>query len=168
MVKGINEFYLRYKKMSPKPMSRELFKEILVKFNTQIMDCVLEGSLIEMGHGLSSLCIIRMEADPKKMLVDWKASLKLKEELLAEGAQLFDSVSGTGENWLVYRHQDTFFKFYWKKKDVRLKNRTGYRFDATRGAKGNKTKLKALLRSDDLAYLRFRRLWPRTVKYLEQ
>jgi hypothetical protein len=32
-----------------------------------------------------------------------------------------------------------------------------YRFDATRGKKGNKEKLISLLKTDDIAYLRFKK-----------
>ena len=43
---------------------------------------------------------------------------------------------------------------------AKIKNKTAYRFDATRGVKGNKEKLIALLQSDDMAYLRFKKYIP--------
>ena len=39
----------------------------------------------------------------------------------------------------------------------KIKNKSVYRFDATRGVKGNKEKLINLLKEDDLAYLNFKK-----------
>jgi len=157
MEKGTNDFYARYKELSPKPVKFKLYKEILVKFNELLMNCILEGAKPDLGHGLKTLSVIRCEADPRTMIVDWKTSNQLKQEILDRGGKLYDHATGEGEQWLAFRVQDIYFKFYWQKGICRIKNCTAYRFDATRGKDGNKTKLKALLKKDDLAYLRFRK-----------
>jgi len=56
----------------------------------------------------------------------------------------------------VYFTDSQYFRFRWYKDKCRVKNKAVYRFDPTRGEKGNKEKLTKLIKEDDLAYLRFK------------
>ena len=99
-----------------------------------IMDYILSGKEFKMGHNLSTLSVVRMDRDPRNPAIDWGESNKYKAELIANG--------------------DKHLKYYWRKGKCTVKNKSVYRFDATRGVKGNKGKLKEL---DELEYLKFRK-----------
>lgn len=70
---------------------------------------------------------------------------------------LYDANTGDGVRWHVYYTDEYYCKYYWYKGRCKVKNKSVYRFDATRGVKGNKEKLTRLLKEDDLAYLRFKK-----------
>ena len=114
------------------PVDRSLFKNICSEFNMMIMDYILEGK-------------------------EWGESNKYKKELLSEGETIYDPITDLGVKWHIY-HTDSFYcKYYWRKGKCSVPNKSVYRFDATRGIKGNKEKLINLLRTDDLAYLKFKK-----------
>jgi hypothetical protein len=77
--------------------------------------------------------------------------------LLDQGVKLYDSSTGEGEKYHVYYTDKFYCRYLWTKSKCKVKNKTVYRFDASRGRKGNKEKLIHLLKTDDLAYLRFRK-----------
>ena len=149
--------YKDYKKETQNPIDSKLFRDICSEFNMIIFDYILEGKEFNMGNNLSTLSIIRRERDPRSPRIDWGESNKYKKELILEGKKLYDSNTGKGENWYIY-HTDPFYcKYYWRKGKCVIKNKSVYRFDATRGLKGNKDRLIKLLKEDDLAYLKFRK-----------
>ena len=67
------------------------------------------------------------------------------------------SSTGEGEKWQIYYTDKYYCKYHWAKSKSIVKNKSAYRFDATRGIKGNKEKLISLLKNNDIAYLRFKR-----------
>ena len=110
-----------------------------------------------MGNNLSTLSIVRKDRDPRSPRIDWGESNKYKKELLKEGKDLYNSETGKGIKWHIY-HTDSFYcKYYWRKGKCKVSNKSVYRFDATRGIKGNKEKLIYLLKNDELAYLKFKK-----------
>tara|TARA_R110000744_G_scaffold255783_1_gene371278 strand:+ start:307 stop:780 length:474 start_codon:yes stop_codon:yes gene_type:complete len=138
-------------------INKSLFTAICHEFNMLILDYILDGKSFNMGNNLSSLSIIRRERDPRSPRIDWGESNKYKKELLEEDQDLYDNITGKGVKWHIY-HTDSFYcKFYWNKGKCKVKNKSVYRFDATRGVKGNKEKLINLLKEDDLAYLKFKK-----------
>jgi len=138
-------------------VDKSLFTDICHEFNMLILKYILDGKSFNMGNNLSSLSIIRRERDPRSPRIDWGESNKYKQELLEEGQDLYDNITGKGVKWHIY-HTDSFYcKFYWNKGKCKVKNKSVYRFDATRGIKGNKEKLINLLKEDDLAYLKFKK-----------
>ena len=138
-------------------INKSLFTAICHEFNMLILDYILDGKSFNMGNNLSSLSIIRRERDPRSPRIDWGESNKYKQELLEEGQDLYDNITGKGVKWHIY-HTDSFYcKYYWNKGKCKVKNKSVYRFDATRGVKGNKEKLINLLKEDDLAYLKFKK-----------
>jgi len=134
-----------------------LFRDICSDFNIMIMDYILEGKEFNMGQNLSSLYILKRERDPRSPRIDWGESNLYKQELLSENKELYNSETGVGIKWHIY-HTDPFYcKFHWNKGKCKVKNKSVYRFDATRGIKGNKEKLIKLLQEDELAYLKFKK-----------
>ena len=99
----------------------------------------------------------RKERDPRNPKVDWGESNKYKQELLEQGKKLYNAETGEGVKWHIYYTDGYYCKFYWRKGKCRIPNKSVYRFDATRGIKGNKEKLINLLKTDDLAYLKFKK-----------
>jgi len=124
-------------------INKKVFREICESFN--------------MGHNLSTLSVVRKERDPRNPKVDWGESNKYKQELIEQGEELYNVLTGKGTKWHIYYTDSYYCKFYWRKGKCRIPNKSVYRFDATRGVKGNKEKLINLLKTDDLAYLKFKK-----------
>ena len=110
-----------------------------------------------MGNNLSTISIVRRERDPRSPRVDWGESNKYKQELLDNGEEIYDHITELGKKWFIYHTDEFYCKYYWNKGKCKIPNKSVYRFDATRGLKGNKDKLIALLKEDDLAYLKFKK-----------
>tara|TARA_R110000824_G_scaffold354243_3_gene541338 strand:- start:5847 stop:6320 length:474 start_codon:yes stop_codon:yes gene_type:complete len=138
-------------------VERTLFKDICSEFNIMIMDYILEGKEFNMGHNLSTMSVVRKDRDPRSPRVDWGESNKYKNELIKEGKALYDPDTNLGTKWHIYHTDEFYCKFYWRKGKCAVPNKSVYRFDATRGLKGNKDKLIHLLKTDDLAYLKFKK-----------
>jgi hypothetical protein len=135
-------------------ISKQLFVDICSEFNMMIIDYILDGKEFNMGYNLSTLSVVRMERDPRNPGIDWGESNKYKAELLADGTELYNKDTGDGVKWHIYYTDSEYLKYYWRKGKCKVKNKTVYRFDATRGVKGNKGKLKEL---DELDYLKFKK-----------
>lgn len=140
-----------YDNYENKEITKSLFKDICAEFNIEIIESILEGKEFNMKNNLSSLSIVRKERDPRSPRVDWGESMKYKKELEAEGKDLKDI------KWHIYYTDDYYCRYYWKKGKCRIPNKSVYKFTPTRGLKGNKEKLINLLKSDDLAYLKFKK-----------
>ena len=153
----IKDIHKDYVKHVEDPIETRLFKQICEEFNMLIVDSILDGGEFSMGSNLSTLSIRRIERNPSKPTIDWWESNKYKQELLAEGRELFNADTGKGEKWFIYYTDPWYCKYHWQKSRCKISNKSAYRFTPTRGIKGNKEKLTKLLRDDDLAYLRFRK-----------
>jgi len=138
-------------------VSKELFMTICSEFNMMMIDRILEGKEFNMGYNLSTLSVIRIDRNPDKPVIDWGESNKYKKELLEEGKDLYSKETGQGIKWHIYHTDGPYLKYYWRKGKCVVPNKSVYRFDATRGLKGNKGKLTQLLKEDDLAYLKFKK-----------
>ena len=132
-----------------------VFNRLITEFNYRVMSRILRGEEFQMGKELSKLSIIRIPRNYRKRAIDWGASNKLKKKFLEEGKTLYSKQNPDGEKWLIHRTDEWFTKFYWRKQDCELRNRSAYRLDITRGKRGNKTRLSNLLSNDPLAYLNF-------------
>jgi hypothetical protein len=153
----IEDIHKDYVKHVEDPIETRLFKQICEEFNMLIVDGILEGSEFSMGSNLSTISIRRIERNPSKPTIDWWESNRYKQELLAQGKELFDVSTGQGEKWFIYYTDPWYCKYHWQKSRCKISNKSAYRFTPTRGIKGNKEKLTKLLKEDDLAYLRFRK-----------
>jgi len=138
-------------------IDKSIFSDICHTFNMGIIEYVLEGKKFNMGNNLSTISIIRRDRDPRSPRIDWGESNKYKKELLDKGEEIYDHVTELGTKWFIYHTDEFYCKYYWNKGKCKVPNKSVYRFDATRGLKGNKDKLIALLKEDDLAYLKFKK-----------
>ena len=138
-------------------IDKKLFRDICEEFNIAIVDSILDGGILDMGNNLSTLSIVRKERDPRNPKIDWGESNKYKKELITKGENLYNAETEQGIKWHIYYTDGYYCKFYWRKGKCRIPNKSVYRFDATRGIKGNKEKLINLLKTDDLAYLKFKK-----------
>ncbi len=157
MAQGSKEIYATYCGAVENPVEYAVFKDIITEFNVGIMEFILDGGTFNMGNRLSDLYICRRKRDPRVKRVNWNASLIEKKKILEAGKKLFDKETGEGEEWLVYYTDVRYFRWRWRKDKCLIKNKSVYRFDPTRGAKGNKGKLMDLIKNDDLAYLKFKK-----------
>ena len=153
---NLSDIYKEYIKENV-DIDRSLFTDICHEFNIMILDYILEGKEFNMGHNLSTLSIVRKERDPRSPRLNWGESNKYKKELLEEGQNLYNLETGKGVKWHIYYTDEFYCKYYWRKGKCKIKNKSVYRFDATRGIKGNKEKLINLLKNDELAYLTFKK-----------
>lgn len=153
----IKDIHKNYLDSVEDPIETRLFKQLCEEFNMQVIDMVLEGKEFSMGSNLSTLSIRRIERNPSKPTIDWWESNKYKQELIAEGKQLYDAEAKTGEKWFVYYTDPWYCKYHWQKSRCKISNKSAYRFTPTRGIKGNKEKLTRLLKEDELAYLKFKK-----------
>tara|TARA_R110000744_G_scaffold7857_1_gene26854 strand:+ start:90 stop:566 length:477 start_codon:yes stop_codon:yes gene_type:complete len=153
----IVDVYADYKESKESYVDKNTFKDICNEFNIMIMSHLLEGKEFNMGHNLSTLSILRKDRDPRTPRINWGESNKYRTELSKEGVELFNKDTGKGQQWYIYHTDEFYCKFYWRKGKCAVPNKSVYRFDATRGVKGNKEKLINLLKEDELAYLKFKK-----------
>ena len=153
----LKNIYKDYKEHVEDPIESSLFKQLCEEFNMLVVEEMLEGREFKMGNNLSSMSIHRIERNPTKPTIDWWESNKYKQELIAQGEDLYNAETGKGSKWFIYYTDPWYCKYYWQKSKCKIPNKTAYRFTPTRGIKGNKEKLTKLLKEDELAYLRFKK-----------
>tara|TARA_R100000995_G_C3463322_1_gene114297 strand:- start:559 stop:1029 length:471 start_codon:yes stop_codon:yes gene_type:complete len=156
MIHNLKEIYEDYCKLHGN-VDKSLFTDICHQFNIMIVDYILEGKEFNMGNNLSTISIVRKERDPRSPRIDWGESNKYRKELISKGESLYDAITELGTKWHIYYTDEFYCKYYWRKGKCKISNKSVYRFDATRGLKGNKEKLIRLLKEDDLAYLKFKK-----------
>ncbi len=155
--KTLKDAYKHYKAQTEHPVSQELYEDICKEFNIKLFDLILTGYEFDMGSNMGTISIARIERSPTTLTVDWNETKKYKQELIEQGVKLYDSATGEGEKYHIYYTDKFYCKYHWTKSKCKVKNKMAYRFDATRGKKGNKEKLISLLKTDDIAYLRFKK-----------
>lgn len=143
---------------NPNKLTKKEFIDVCSEFNIRVMDRILEGEVFYMGFNLSSLSIVRVETDFNKPKINWLESNKFREKLLSEGKIPYSKENPEGIKWFVYYLNDFYYRFYWSKFNVMVKNKTVYRFFPSRGKKGNKEKLIHMMKNDELAYTKFKRV----------
>jgi len=153
----LKHIYEDYQDYYNDDLDKSLHTNIVQEFNILIMEHILDGKEFNMGNNLSTLSIIRRDRDPRSPRLDWGESNKYKKELLEDGQLLYNSETGKGVKWHIYHTDEFYCKYYWRKGKCKIPNKSVYRFDTTRGVKGNKEKLINLLKQDDLAYLKFKK-----------
>jgi hypothetical protein len=153
--------YKDYSETVDPEINYRVFADICADFNIAIVEELLQGYEFNMQNNLGTISVRRVERDPRIPQIDWGETTKYKRELIEKGVELYDSRTGKGEKWHIYYTDKYYCKYHWTKSRAKIKNKTAYRFDATRGVKGNKEKLTSLLHNDDLAYLRFKKYVPR-------
>jgi len=161
MPRGRKEMYQLFcKENGEHVITYNVFVELICKFNKNVTQLLLEGKVFNMKHNMSTLSVVRNKRDPANLKVNWKTTLELKAELLAEGKKLYDHETGEGHKYFVYYTSEYYLRFRWVKEQCKVSNKFVYRFDAARGAKGNSPveRLTAIINKDDLAYLDYKPL----------
>lgn len=134
------------------PLPYKAFREACESFNRKSMDQIIQGKTLNMGHRLSTISIIKIKRNYDKKggkAVNWKKSNKRKQELLDQGKD------PDNHKWLVFYTTDWYCRFYWKKRNCIVPNKSVYSFHPTGGKKGNKKKLKEALEKDSLHHKNF-------------
>jgi hypothetical protein len=148
----LSDIYLQYFKDGGM-LSKSQFKNICQDFNIHIMNHIIyEAGTFRMGNNMSFIKILRLDRNFNNLVIDWNESNQLKKKLIAENKPLYNKETGEGHEWLVYHTNTYYCRFYWAKKFCRIPNKTVYRFEPTRGYKGNKEKLKEFLEKNELNY----------------
>ena len=153
----LEDIYEDFDMRSDLEIPKALFRSICSEYNQEIIESVLDGSIIDLGNNLSNISIARIKRNPSKPVIDWGESNKDRQELLEEGYELYNTNTGKGKKWSIYYTDEEYCRFYWNKGKCRVPNKSVYKFVPTRGLKGNKEKLVELLKTDDLAYLKFKK-----------
>jgi hypothetical protein len=159
--------YEDYQQSVDNPLSYSDYRECCELFNMWSMDKVTDGYILNMGAYLSTISIIRVPRDHSSPRINWGATNEYKKELLSGKAKeapeegykeddLYSEDNPDGIKYFIYHTDDWYCRFYWNKTNCSVRNKTAYRFRATRGDKGNKTKLKEKLKKDDLHYKNFK------------
>ncbi len=140
-------------------LSWDQWRAVISAFNVRAMDAIIQdGKELELGNGLSKLSVIKIDRNHAAPRVDWPETKKLKQELLDAGETLMSDEHPEGIPYLVYYTDDWYCRFFWEKRTCKIRNKSAYRFDVSRGFKGNKQKLIDRLNSDDLAHLAYDRV----------
>lgn len=117
---SIRDMYKYYKSNYTEPVDYKTFSKIIKTCNKELVRLVTEESQeILLPYRLGSLQIVRYDRKftraSNKWAVDWK---KTREH-----------------GFKIYHEQKYLYKWVWKKHSAIVKNKTGYKFTASRFAK---------------------------------
>lgn len=134
-----SDMYKWFRKQNPgTDITYTLFKEIISQFNKLAVEYILEGKAVNFGSNLGSIRIKKIERKfSKARTVNWGETNKLRKQ---------------GINQMVYFVDNYYYKWHWHRSLCKIKNKTVYIFQPTKGAGGNRQKLSRLLKSDDLIH----------------
>lgn len=156
----LKTIYDHYQETTDDPLDYNKYREACELFNIYAMEEIIEGKTLNMGAYLSTLSIIRIERNYSNPKVNWGETNKLKKELLEEDDitedDLYSKDNPDGIKYFVYHTDDWYCRFYWNKKYCKVTNKSVYSFHATRGLKGNKTKLKEALKNNPLQHKKYK------------
>lgn len=151
----LKDIYRHYK-ADGGTLPKAMYKNICQDFNIHIMEHIIyDAGRFDMGNNLSTISIRRIKRNYNNPQVNWHESNKYRQELIDKGEKLYDHETGEGTKWLIYHDEEWYCRFYWKKKYAKFKNKTVYKFVATRGKVGNKKKLKDHLNERKINYVKY-------------
>lgn len=165
--KKLNKSIKDLKAYKCKLLDWKTFKNCLELINKKISNEILKGYSFNFGSGISKIRIKKhFTTEKSKKRIDWKASLKLKEELIAQGKLPFqvteyDSskrpiTDNGGEKWFIYHSHAVTYSWHWEKYLCKILNKRLYSFrptvnSNTKGGKyelGNANKLHLLVKEE--------------------
>lgn len=139
---SVKDMYKAFKATYPESdIPYALYSYTIEKFNKKIIDKVLEGKVFYFGHNLGSVRIKRVKRNFNKPTINWCETNKLKAQ---------------GINKHVYFTDDYWYRWYWDKYRAKIKNKTVYKFEPTKGDSGARKKLIRLLNTDEFAHQNFK------------
>lgn len=125
-------------------LTYSLYRKVCALYNQRVMDRIIEhAEVFKLGYKMSIIKVVWNNQHKDAFPIDWFASHKLKEEIIERGGTPQDKDEAPdGEKWLItYDLDKPYARFYWKKVQCTVKNKTVYKFSPTRGLKGNKERL---------------------------
>lgn len=121
-----------YLELNPESLiTYKQYTEALLAMNRAMIDHILEGNSIELGHNMGNIYIKKVQRSSSS--IDWGETNKLKKK---------------GINKYVYFTTDYWYRWYWNKKRCRVKNKTVYKFVPTKGNNGIRKQLHNKLIND--------------------
>lgn len=114
----LKDFFKTYKAKGGKLPLKE-YKLIMQTFLRETRKEMLNGNSLYMGYRLGTLRVVRKERNYKHPTINWGESNKYKAILLAEGKELYNKETDTGEKWLCYFTDSYFYMYDWKKDKVK-------------------------------------------------
>lgn len=93
----------------------ELYSEILLEFNKNIMIEILKGFKYNLKHCLGTIFVEFKRRNFNKKVVDWGKSNKLKAQLIEEGYTPKSLDNPNGQEWLLYRTDNGNLWLMWVK-----------------------------------------------------
>lgn len=165
--KNINKINAELKFIEESKVAKDIFKEVIYRFNTKISDEIIyKGYIFRPGFGIGNTRIKKVRTDTRvKKRINWNESNKLRKEILSRGGLPYAVIkrdelgraleNNGGEMWFVYFNTDFDYLWHWGKKTATVTNRVYYKFRPTlynntskNGKLGNANKLKQLVTID--------------------
>lgn len=162
--KSLNKSNKELELIESAEMDKDLFKEIIYRFNTKVSDKIIyKGYVFRPGFGIGNTRIKKIKTDMRiKKRINWDESNKLKKEIIARGGIPFKVTerdengkaiaNNGGEMWFIYFNTDFDYLWHWGKKTANAVNIPYYKFRPTKynntskgGKLGNVNKLKQLV-----------------------
>lgn len=142
------EMYKFYKRKHPEYIVPYwMYKEVISRFNKKAADAVIFGQTLNFGNRIGNLLIKKIRRNYENPMVDWGASKRLKNEIIANGETPRGPDNPDGPSWLIYFSDPWYLRWAWAKKSIcRVKYSSAYKFTPTsdRSKKANNTDLSRL------------------------
>ena len=135
------EAEIKYEQYKRRNINYKIYKETICRFNKIMVEKILDGHTLYMGNKLGEIRIRKVRRNPDRPTIDWGETNKLKKQ---------------GINRYVYFTDDWWYRWYWRKRNAQVKNKSVYSFRPTRGGTGNMRRLSNLLTTDEFAKLKFK------------
>jgi hypothetical protein len=137
-IEDLYRFYVSEQKRRNEPyVGYFQYTETLRRFNAKVISEVLNGKTFTMGFELGRICIARLKRDFSRPTIDWGETKKLQKQ---------------GVNQWVYFQDTHYYRWFWKKLECRVPNKSVYCFAPSKGPGGSVKKLASRLKSDEFAF----------------
>jgi len=153
----INEKIKKLEKANPDGtkvlMTYKTFVKIIELYNKKAIQALIEGSSINLKNNLGYLYIMVKRKKDKYVFsnINWGASKKYRDELIAEGKTPKSKENPKGKNWFQFYEEDDYFRVAWVKNygACRVKNNLVYAFYPFKSKKGMTKSLVKAIKKDE-------------------
>ena len=118
-------------------MDYDTYKAILDTYDNLLVCYLLDGKIYPFGSGIGTIYLREKKRNYNKKVVDYRASLKEKARLIANGEIPFNKEDKekteaegkvyNGKDWLIYRYEEFSYWLFWSKNKY-VKNSIFYSF----------------------------------------
>lgn len=138
---GPKEMFADYTKQNPgTQVTYTLYKYIISQFFKKAVKKILAGFTFYLGNNLGLIRIKKVPRSFENPTINWEETNKLKAQ---------------GINKHVFFTDDWWYRWYWDKSKVALKNKSVYKFHATKGETGNTKLLSRTIKNDEFAHTKY-------------